>query len=202
MQEARRLHESCSGSAGGPVVKEGSAGGGLTSGVGRCEACGGRRMKRRNTEAGRILPVPLSQARRGDQCMSMPAAERRRWTAAQVRQLIADSPEYGPRYELIAGELLVTPAPAPRHQVALLWLYDRIGLYVREKRLGYTMLAPADLELAPERRAPGDRDRVIGELYWRPDGGGRLRTWSCRSTNYGRRCQRTKSRSIKCGSFV
>lgn len=88
--------------------------------------------------------------------MSMPAAERRRWTAAQVRQLIADSPEYGPRYELIAGELLVTPAPAPRHQVALHWMYDRIAPYVREQRLGFTMLSPADLELAPDELTQPD----------------------------------------------
>lgn len=95
--------------------------------------------------------------------MGMPAAERRRWTAAQVRQLIADSPECGPRYELIAGELLVTPAPAPRHQVALLWIYDRIAPYVREQRLGYVMLSPADLELAPDEISQPDLF-VIPEL--------------------------------------
>jgi len=93
----------------------------------------------------------------------MPAAERRRWTAAQVRQLIAASPEYGPRYELIAGELLVTPAPAPRHQVALLWIYDRIARDVREQRLGYVMLSPADLELAPDEISQPDLF-VIPEL--------------------------------------
>ena len=95
--------------------------------------------------------------------MGMPAAQRRRWTAAQVRQLIADSPVYGPRYELIAGELLVTPAPAPRHQVALLWIYDRIAPYVREQQLGYVMLSPADLELAPEEISQPDLF-VIPEL--------------------------------------
>jgi Uma2 family endonuclease len=95
--------------------------------------------------------------------MGMPAAERRRWTAAQVRQLIADSPEYGPRYELIAGELLVTPAPAPRHQIALLWMYDRVASYVREQRLGYTMLSPADLELAADEISQPDLF-VIPEL--------------------------------------
>jgi Uma2 family endonuclease len=98
--------------------------------------------------------------------MGMPAAERRRWTAAQVRQLIADSPEYGPRYELIAGELLVTPAPGPRHQAALVSIYDRVAPYVRDQGLGYMMWSPADLELAldeltqpdlfviPDRRPP------------------------------------------------
>ena len=95
--------------------------------------------------------------------MGMPAAQRRRWTAAQVRQLIADSPEHGPRYELIAGELLVTPAPGPRHQVALLWMYDRIAPYVREQRLGYVMLSPADLELAPDEISQPDLF-VIPEL--------------------------------------
>ena len=35
-----------------------------------------------------------------------------RWTAAQVREL----PDDGKRYEVVDGELLVTPAPSYDHQ--------------------------------------------------------------------------------------
>jgi Uma2 family endonuclease len=82
--------------------------------------------------------------------MGMPAAERRRWTAAEVRRLNADTPGHWPRYELIDGELLVTPAPRPRHQLAAAWLYDRVSPYVNEQRLGRALWSPSDLELAPE----------------------------------------------------
>ena len=78
--------------------------------------------------------------------MGMPAAQRR-WTIAEVRQLIEDSPMYGPRYELIDGELLVTPAPAPPHQMALAWLFERLQPYVREQQLGTVLWSPADIEL-------------------------------------------------------
>jgi hypothetical protein len=48
----------------------------------------------------------------------MPAM-RHRWTAADVRALISESPTHRPRYELIDRELIVTPAPAPIHQIAV-----------------------------------------------------------------------------------
>jgi Uma2 family endonuclease len=55
----------------------------------------------------------------------------RRWTVEEVLALPAD----GNRYEVVHGELLVTPSPAPRHQVvigriqAALWAYlDRLGV--------------------------------------------------------------------------
>jgi Uma2 family endonuclease len=96
-----------------------------------------------------LIGDPLSAARRAEHCMGMPAAERRRWTATEVRRLAADSPEYGPRYELIAGELLVTPAPTPRHQLALAWFYDRLSPYVQQQQIGRALWSPADLELAP-----------------------------------------------------
>jgi hypothetical protein len=54
--------------------------------------------------------------------MGMPVMERRRWTAAEVRKLNEESPN-GPRYEVVEGELLVTPTPAPRHQAVLAVLF-------------------------------------------------------------------------------
>ena len=54
--------------------------------------------------------------------MAMPAANRetsRRWTAREVRELIAHSPLATPRDELVDGELLVTPSPSGLHQRAV-----------------------------------------------------------------------------------
>lgn len=47
--------------------------------------------------------------------MAMPAEVGRRWTAREVRELIAAAPLATPRYELVDGDLLVTPGPSLFH---------------------------------------------------------------------------------------
>ncbi len=92
----------------------------------------------------------LFSQRRAEQNMGMPAIQQRRWTAAEVRRLIEDSPEYGPRYELIDGELLVSPSPRIAHQRAVKWLIATIDPYVVREGLGEMLASPADLELRRE----------------------------------------------------
>lgn len=67
----------------------------------------------------------------------------KRWTREEVLAL----PDDGNRHELVDGELLVTPSPRVLHQVAVLALYNRVHPYVRAHRLGWTGLAPSDLDL-------------------------------------------------------
>jgi Uma2 family endonuclease len=66
----------------------------------------------------------------------------RRWTREEVLAL----PDDGNRYELIDGELLVSPSPRPVHQIAVLALYNRLRPYVEQHQLGQILLAPADLD--------------------------------------------------------
>lgn len=77
--------------------------------------------------------------------MGMPA-HARRWTAAEVRELTDESRPW-PRYELIDGELLVTPAPRPAHQITVGRLFTMLSGYVDAERLGLALMSPADLEL-------------------------------------------------------
>src|SRR5258706_15309046 len=65
------------------------------------------------------------------------------WT----RELVLALPDDGNRYELLDGELLVTPAPRARHQDAALALLRRLDPYVRLHRIGHVGFAPADLAL-------------------------------------------------------
>jgi Uma2 family endonuclease len=54
-----------------------------------------------------------------------------------------------PRYELIAGELVVTPAPTSVHQIAVMALVILLSAYVERESLGVAFTSPADLELQP-----------------------------------------------------
>ena len=80
--------------------------------------------------------------------MGMPAV-RRHWTPADVRALIDESPTAWPRYELIGGELIVTPAPGGLHQFAVKEILILLETYLRDEPVGAALMSPADLELEP-----------------------------------------------------
>ena len=82
--------------------------------------------------------------------MAMPAVHARRWTAAEVRQLIADNPDLTPRYELVDGELLVTPSPGAPHQRSVMTLLFALQPYLVSTGVGEAYVSPSDVELEPE----------------------------------------------------
>jgi len=66
-----------------------------------------------------------------------------RWTREQVLAL----PDDGNRYELVDGELLVSPGPGLRHQRGVRALFRAIDTHVECHRLGEVLSAPSDLDL-------------------------------------------------------
>ena len=73
--------------------------------------------------------------------MGMPAVAGD-WTAEMVRAL----PEDGNRYEVVDGELLVTPAPTYRHQAVAFELLLRLNEYLRPTGSAAVLFSPADIE--------------------------------------------------------
>ena len=67
-------------------------------------------------------------------------------TFEQFREL----PNDGKRYELVHGEVHVTPAPATRHQLTLQNLAENLGPYVHKNCLGELCPAPLDVRLDEE----------------------------------------------------
>ena len=68
------------------------------------------------------------------------------WTADMVRAL----PDDGNRYEVVWGELLVTPAPRPWHQVVLARLQLKLGNYLDGHPTAYLLASPADISWGPD----------------------------------------------------
>ena len=100
--------------------------------------------------SGTLLNAELPGFTRAEQIMSMAATQRRRWTEAEVRHLIAQAPHPAPRFELVDGELLVTPAPGGLHQRLLLELAVILRAFVRAHGVGELRLSPSDVRLLPE----------------------------------------------------
>jgi Uma2 family endonuclease len=63
------------------------------------------------------------------------------WTAEMVRQL----PDDGNRYEVVHGELLVTPAPRFNHQLLVSRLAVAIAKYLEREPVGVMLMSPADI---------------------------------------------------------
>jgi Uma2 family endonuclease len=100
---------------------------------------------------GAMLPrVYLSLSRRAEQIMGMPAETMHRWTAREVRALIDAAPLATPRYELVDGELLVTPGPSMPHQNAVRQLLLALSPYLDRESAGVTVCSPSDVELEAE----------------------------------------------------
>jgi Uma2 family endonuclease len=89
------------------------------------------------------LPTPAAEP----SLMGMPNAAER-WTREKVWAL----PDDGRRYELIDGELVVTPAPAGRHQVAVGELYFllRLALARTPGTTARLLFSPADISLGED----------------------------------------------------
>ena len=68
------------------------------------------------------------------------------WTAEMARQL----PDDGNRYEVVYGELLVTPAPRPWHEVLFERLMFELGAYLRREPVGIVLGSRADISWGPD----------------------------------------------------
>lgn len=68
-------------------------------------------------------------------------ATRKRWRVDDVRAL----PDDGNRYEVIRGVLVVTPAPRPVHQNAVLELVLLLAPYCERTGIGRVVIAPAEV---------------------------------------------------------
>lgn len=80
--------------------------------------------------------------------MGMPATER--WTREEVLDLIARNPLITPRYELVDGVLLVTPAPRGPHQFAVGAMLRLLADYLdAEPGVGEALTSPADVMPEP-----------------------------------------------------
>ncbi|HMA23439.1 MAG TPA: Uma2 family endonuclease [Gemmatimonadaceae bacterium] len=98
----------------------------------------------------------LRRVFRAEHLMSMPALHQRRWTIDEVEKLAEEHVEPTQRYELVDGELLVTPSPTDRHQRIVGELFVLLREYVKRHRLGEVRLGPARARIANDARFEPD----------------------------------------------
>lgn len=83
--------------------------------------------------------------------MAMPTL-RRDWTVDDL----LDLPDDGNRYEVLDGELFVTPAPSLDHQRAVSALSRLLTDYLVSNRVGEALISPADVTFSPRRLVQPD----------------------------------------------
>lgn len=83
---------------------------------------------------------------------------------------LLDLPEDGKQYEIHEGELVLNPAPIPRHQLIVLNIAAEFHIYLRANGGGRVFMAPIDVLLAQDVVVQPDvivvrtdRVRMVGE---------------------------------------
>src|SRR5437016_13952994 len=95
-----------------------------------------------------------------------------RYTAEEVRRF----PDDHLRYEVIRGELVVTPAPGTVHQRAVLELARRLQEYLKTHGIGEALPAPCEVEFTEDSAVQPDilvildpqRDRLTAARLYGP----------------------------------
>jgi Uma2 family endonuclease len=87
--------------------------------------------------------------------MAMPASEAV-WTSDMLDRL----PDDGNRYEIIGGELFVTPSPSYSHQSVVGALYARLRSYLRPFSIARAVISPSDV-----RTGDASRNRVQPDVF-------------------------------------
>ena len=98
----------------------------------------------------------LRQRSRAGQIMPMSALRPHTWTVDDVERLAQQRAGVVPRYELMDGELLVTPAPDARHQRIVFHLGLALQEYLSRERVGEIRLGPAEVRLSADTRFEPD----------------------------------------------
>lgn len=75
-----------------------------------------------------------------------PQPARSGWTYAEFARL----PDDGNRYEVIAGEVHMTPSPRPLHQEVIMKLGHELRSFADRHRLGWVVQGPIDVLLGEE----------------------------------------------------
>ena len=106
--------------------------------------------------AGQAVPTILERAelpprREGQHFMPMSLAVPR-YTAEEIRRF----PDDHLRYEVIRGELFVTPAPGTAHQRAVLELARRLESYLETHSIGEALPAPSEVEFTDDSAVQPD----------------------------------------------
>ena len=110
------------------------------------------RARERHTVAhAELRTIPVAE-----HIMYMSAARKHHWTIEDVEVLVEKRAGYHPRYELVDGELLVTPAPSGTHQRIAVELAFRLRQYIARERLGEIRLAPGEIKLVAGNRFEPD----------------------------------------------
>ena len=81
------------------------------------------------------------------------------WTYADLEEM--PESQDGTRYEIIDGELIVTPSPIPLHEELTMELIDRFNAVIRPGRLGRLYGARVDVKLAGD-----DTVTVVPDLFF------------------------------------
>ncbi len=81
-------------------------------------------------------------------------------------------PEDGKRYELVHGEVHLTPSPTTKHQLVLHRLVSSLDIYLSKNHQGEILFAPLDVRLSLDTALQPDlifvaeaRAEIIGEDY-------------------------------------
>lgn len=97
-----------------------------------------------------LAHVRLHPETGAEQIMGMPATKMpaRRWTEEEFKAA-RDAAPPGERWELVDGEVLVTPSPHWRHQGIVVSLLEQLLPYCRSSGVGRVFTSPLDVKLAP-----------------------------------------------------